>query len=102
VLVDYSLHTYTALFRAYRRSVVENVQFENDGFLAGTELLVKAMLMGYRAGEFPTTLYSRVFGTSKAKIARTIRAHLKFQGRVLLHRLHIKPMVSAARPPRVA
>ena len=96
LLVDWHMHTYTALFRAYRRSVIEHVVFENNGFLSGAELMVKAMLMGYKTGEYPTTLYSRVFGTSKAKIARTVRAHLKFQGRILLHRLHIKPLVQRA------
>lgn len=100
LLVDRRLHTYTALFRVYRRSVIEQVAFESDGFLAGTELLVKAILLGYRAGEFPTTLHARVFGVSKAKIARTVRAHLKFQGRVLLHRLRIRSMVQMPAPAR--
>jgi dolichol-phosphate mannosyltransferase len=91
LLVKWNLHTYTSLFRVYRRQVVKTVQFDSDGFLAGTELLVKAMLAGYEVGEFPAVLYSRVFGESKAKIMRTIQAHLKFQFRILLHRLHISP-----------
>jgi dolichol-phosphate mannosyltransferase len=90
-LVDWRIHTYTALFRAYRRKVIEYVPFESDGFLAGTEILVNGMLMGYRVAEYPAVLHSRVFGTSKAKLMRTIKAHLKFQGRVLLHRLSLKP-----------
>lgn len=91
ILVDWRVHTYTALFRAYRRQVIEYVPFEADGFLAGTEILVNGMLMGYRVAEYPAVLHSRVFGTSKAKLIRTIKAHLKFQGRVLLHRLSLKP-----------
>lgn len=90
-LVNWRIHTYTALFRAYRRQVVERVPFEADGFLAGTEILVNGMLMGYRAAEYPAVLHSRVFGTSKAKLIRTIKAHLKYQGQVLLHRLSLKP-----------
>jgi dolichol-phosphate mannosyltransferase len=78
------------LLRAYRRRVVDNVPFESDGFLAGTEILVNGILMGYRAAEYPTVLHSRAFGVSKAKIARTIRAHLGFQARVLLHRLGVR------------
>lgn len=87
VLVDRHVHTYTSLFRAYRREVVERIPFEADGFLAGTELMVNAMLAGYRVAEYPTTLYSRAFGASKAKIMRTIRAHLGYQGHILLRRL---------------
>ncbi len=91
ILVSWRIHTYTALFRAYRRKVVERVPFESDGFLAGTEILVNGMLMGYRAAEYPAVLHSRVFGSSKAKLIRTIKAHLKYQGQVLLHRLSLKP-----------
>lgn len=87
VLVDRHVHTYTSLFRAYRREVVERIPFAADGFLAGTELMVNAMLAGYKVAEYPTTLYSRAFGASKAKIMRTIRAHLGYQGRILLRRL---------------
>lgn len=97
ILVDRHIHTYTSLFRAYRREVVERISFESDGFLAGTELMVKAMLDGYSVAEYPTTLYSRAFGASKAKIMRTIRAHLRFQGEVLLYRLGKNPVPSQQR-----
>lgn len=91
--VDWRLHTYTALFRAYRRPVVEQVSFAADGFLAGTELLVKAMLAGFHVAEHPAVLHARVHGVSKAKLVRTIRAHLGFQGRVVMHRLGLRRLV---------
>ncbi len=86
-LLDWHVYTYTCLFRAYRSDVIRNIQFEANGFLAGTELLVKAMLKGYRVVEFPAVLYRRVYGVSKARIASTIWAHLKFQWRVLNYRI---------------
>ena len=92
ILVDRRIATYTALFRAYRRDVVRRVPFTADGFLANTELMVNAMLMGYTVAEHPATLYSRQAGASKAKIAGIIRAHLKFQWNVLLQRLRLAPM----------
>jgi len=95
ILVDAHLYTYTSLFRAYRRSVISHVPFQSSGFLAGTELLVKAVLLGYTAAEYPTILHSRISGTSKAKLARTTLAHLRFQGQVLLHRLGLRPLVAA-------
>jgi dolichol-phosphate mannosyltransferase len=97
LLVNWRVYTYTALFRAYRRRVVENVPFHSDGFLAGTEVLVNGMLMGYKAAEYPAVLHARVWGTSKAKIARTILAHLRFQLHVLLHRLRLVPRVVVPR-----
>jgi dolichol-phosphate mannosyltransferase len=87
LLVSWRINTYTALFRAYRRSAIANITFQSDGFLAGTELLVKAMLSGAHIVELPAVLHSRVHGVSKAKIMRTIRAHLGFQWRIFLHRL---------------
>ncbi|MBI3243358.1 MAG: glycosyltransferase family 2 protein [Chloroflexi bacterium] len=94
ILVSWRVHTYTALFRAYRRKVVETVPFESNGFLAGTEILVGGMLRGYKVAEHPAVLHSRVFGVSKAKIMRTIRAHLQFQWRILLHRLGFVSLVN--------
>jgi len=94
-LVNWHVYTYTSLFRAYRRTVIEQVPFESNGYLAGTELLVNGMLMGFRAVEYPAVLHSRVLGTSKAKLARTILAHLKFQARVLLRRLNLTPPVKS-------
>ena len=87
LLVQWNLYTWTALFRAYRRDVVRTVPFSSTGFLAGTEILVNAIGAGYRAAEYPTVLHSRVHGVSKAKIARTVRAHLGFQASVLKRRL---------------
>jgi dolichol-phosphate mannosyltransferase len=87
LLVQWNLYTWTALFRAYRAPVVRAVPFASTGFLAGTEILVNAIGAGYRAAEYPTVLHSRVHGVSKAKIARTVRAHLGFQASVLKRRL---------------
>jgi dolichol-phosphate mannosyltransferase len=97
LLADWRVYTYTSLFRAYRREVIQNVTFESNGFLAGTELMVKGMLMGYRVAEYPAVLYRRAYGESKAKIKRTVLAHLEFQARVLGHRLGLKPMVEGVK-----
>jgi len=83
LLVSWKIHTWTALYRAYRRPVIENISFESNDFLAGTELLVKALRAGYRVSEFPTTLQVRTFGQSSIKIARVTKMHLKFQARLL-------------------
>jgi dolichol-phosphate mannosyltransferase len=92
ILLDWRVHTYTALYRAYRRKVIEEIPFAADDFLGGTELMVKAMLKGYQVDEYPAALHRRMFGVSKAKLLKTIASHLKFQGRLVLHRLHIRSM----------
>ena len=92
IIVDRHIATYTALFRAYRREVTRRVPFYSTGFLAGTELMVNAMLMGYRVAEYPTVLHSRAAGASKAKVFRIIRAHLRFQWGIMLRRLRLAPL----------
>jgi len=94
ILVSWRIHTWTALYRAYRRRVVETVTFESNDFLAGTEILVKAIQAGFRVTEFPTTLHVRTFGQSSIKIARVTRSHLKFQWRLLLQSLFGKSAFS--------
>lgn len=87
LLLDRRLHTYTALFRAYRRKVVEQVPSAADGFLMPAEFLANAILMGYRVAEFPTVLHVRRHGQSKARVARIILAHLRFQAGLFWRRL---------------
>lgn len=94
LLVRWDIHTWTCLFRAYRREVLQTISFEADGYLAGTELMVKAMLAGYRVAEFPATLFSRVAGASKAKLLRTIFAHLGFQWQILLYHLRVSQFLA--------
>jgi dolichol-phosphate mannosyltransferase len=89
ILVDWHVYTYTCLFRAYRPKVIKDIRFGSDDFLAGTEILVKALLKGYRVAEFPAVLHKRMYGVSKAKIAQTIFSHLTFQGWVLLYRMQL-------------
>jgi len=87
LLVDWRVHTYTCLFRAYRRAVVEQVPFESNGFLGVTEVLVNAMLMGFSVQEYPCRVRPRQHGASKAKIFRIVGSHLRLQGRLLWRRL---------------
>lgn len=79
LIVRWDIYCWTALFRAYRRPVIESITFESNDFLAGTEILVKSIQAGFTVAEFPTTLRVRTFGQSSIKIARVTRSHLKYQ-----------------------
>ncbi len=72
------LYTYTGLFRLYRTEVLRTIRFKSDGFLAVAELLVEALLRGYRVVEYPTQLTVREYGQSKAVISRLVIDHLRF------------------------
>jgi dolichol-phosphate mannosyltransferase len=79
VLLDWEIHTYTCLFRAYRREALARISCRSNGYLAVTELLVNALLLGCVVRELPCTLRVRRYGVSKARIARIIGAHLRYQ-----------------------
>jgi dolichol-phosphate mannosyltransferase len=87
LFVDPKIHTYTALFRAYRRRVVDEVPFASNDFLACAEILVNARLRGFSIVEMPAVLRSRAIGTSKARLLRIIRSHVRFQGAVIARRI---------------
>jgi dolichol-phosphate mannosyltransferase len=87
LLLKWDVHTYTAMFRAVRREVAERTPSEANGFLMPAEFLANALLLGYRVAEFPTVLHVRRYGQSKARVARIILAHLRFQTRLIGYRL---------------
>lgn len=80
------LYTYTSVFRAYRRPVIESVVFEEDGFVSAAEVLIRAAEKGFKIVEVPMTLHARKIGQSKMKVARTIRQHLALMARHVVTR----------------
>lgn len=85
------LYTYTSIFRAYRRSVIERVEFAEDGFVSAVEVLIRAAEQDFRITEVPMTLHARKYGTSKMKVLRTIRQHLSMLARSATRRLSPTP-----------
>lgn len=86
LIVGGHIHTYTALFRAFRREVFTTVPVRFDGFLAVAQMLAEASAQGYRTAEYPTVLYVRQYGQSKAKVVRLTLAHLRFMLSLLVRR----------------
>jgi dolichol-phosphate mannosyltransferase len=76
------LYTYTSVFRAYRRAVIERVDFVEDGFVSAVEILILAAEQHFSITEVPLTLRARKFGTSKMKVLRTIGRHLALLMRI--------------------
>ena len=72
------IHTFTALFRAQKKEVIDNIKFESHNFLATAEQLIYALQKGYKVKEFPTTLNVRQYGVSKMKLFLVIKSHFKF------------------------
>src|SRR5262245_56657981 len=74
-LIGQDVHTFTCLFRAYRRDALERIPFRSNGFAAVAEIMLRGMLSGYRVRELPMRLEPRRFGESKLKIGDAIVAH---------------------------
>ena len=92
------LFTYTSMMRAYRRKVIEVVPFSSDGFAGVTEILLRASQQGFRITEVPMVLHSRVVGTSKMKVMRSIAMHLQLMFQAFIWRFKgaaPRPVVNA-------
>jgi dolichol-phosphate mannosyltransferase len=74
-LIGRDVHTFTCLFRAYRREMLTRISFRGDGFSAVAELFLNAMLAGYTIREVPIPLEQRRFGASKLKVSDAVFAH---------------------------
>ena len=71
------IHTFTCLFRAYRREVIKQIHSSEDGFAAVAEILVRATLNGYRVEEIPMPVTARRHGVSKMSTAAAVAGHLR-------------------------
>jgi len=86
LILPQKLYTYTSMFRAYRREVLEIIPVKYPGFLGLVEILAEAMLCGYKVAEYPTRLSARRFGQSKLRVARVIWSHLNYIGKIIVRR----------------
>ncbi|MDH4469106.1 MAG: glycosyltransferase family 2 protein [Bacteriovoracaceae bacterium] len=69
---------YTCMVRIYRKYVLQDMIIQENGFLAITEIKVKAILKKISIYEFPAENNYRKFGESKMKILKNIKQHLMF------------------------
>lgn len=74
-LIGQDVHTFTCLFRAYRRDALLRLPFRFDGFASVAEIMLRGLLAGYRVRELPMRLEARQYGRSKLKISDAVVAH---------------------------
>ena len=72
------MYTFTGLFRAYKADVAKNTRITSNDFLGVAELVIYPLMQGYNIKEYPTVLRTRRFGSSKIKLVKVIKSHLKF------------------------
>lgn len=101
-LLDDRLYTYTSCCRVYRKSVFENFEPENSGFLGVAETLIECKRNGGRVVEYPATLESRLFGESKMKVVRTIGRHLGLLQKLAAERVTGRTSLRSNRPRPVS
>jgi len=76
LFVNRHIHSWTSLFCAYRRYVIERVPFNSNNALASTELLVRVMHAGYKVTELPINLHERASGRSRMSILKLSVVHI--------------------------
>ena len=86
------LHTFTCAVRAYRMEKVRPLLPPPDDFTAAAWLMASAIRSGLVVREVPAVLKVRAAGSSKMRVLRTIRAHLR-----LLRDLKVTPSADDTR-----
>ena len=82
------LYCYTSCFRAYRKSFVENVKLDHNGYVGTVEILWKMETeTGGEIAEIPSTLSLRQYGQSKCRVVQVAFGHLVFMSRIIRARL---------------
>lgn len=76
--VNPDIYTFTCVFRAYRREVIDAIVLESDGKEIHLEILSRALGAGFRVKEVPAVLTARKRGKSKFRFGGTAISHLLF------------------------
>jgi polysaccharide deacetylase family protein (PEP-CTERM system associated) len=87
VAFRHQLHTYSSVFRVYRRSAVVEMQIREDGLVGVTEMLGELEHAGARIVECPVALESREAGLSTWKLFRAGMGHLWLMARLMGRRV---------------
>jgi dolichol-phosphate mannosyltransferase len=87
LLVRRDLFTYTSIFKMYRNAVIKNINIENSGFVAVTELFVKGLEISRKTVEFPCELSIRTTGESKINILNSLVSHIKFMFKIRFNKV---------------
>lgn len=86
-LLKQELATWTSCFRVYRRSHIQDLPLQEDGFLGTAEMSAQLILNKRRIAEHPATLEVRLFGLSKMKTVKAILSHLRLLTRIAASRV---------------
>ena len=87
IITKQKIYTFTALFRLQKKKVVKNIHFVSNDFLATAEMLIYALLKGFKVKEFPTTLYVRKYGVSHMRLIAVIKSHAKFVLKLIKYKI---------------
>ena len=86
LLVDKNISSFTSIFKMYRTSKIKNILIETKGFVAVTELFIKAILNGANVIELPCVLRIRKYGDSKINIIKSTKNHLIFMSKLMFYK----------------
>ncbi len=71
------VHDITNAFRAFRKTVFDEVPLECDDFAISPEQAIKAYLLNFKLGEVPTTYFDRRAGQTKFEMGRMVFRYLR-------------------------
>lgn len=76
-LLGIPTHDIANAFKMYRKTVIDGMKIESNGFEVSMEMALKAYYSGYRFTEIPTVWRERTKGKSNFRIVRLLPSYLK-------------------------
>lgn len=83
LLMRKRLSCWTGMFRLYRKNTISDIKITNDGFDAIAEIAIKIVRQGFTVKEIPAVLRTRREGTSKLRLGRALKRHLRNMARIM-------------------
>jgi dolichol-phosphate mannosyltransferase len=87
ILLGRRVTSVSPIFRLYRREVFGAVTPVAENFEINAEILAKMIFLGMEVREVPAALHRRQFGQSKARMAKSIRNHIRILSKIFLVRV---------------
>ena len=87
IFINRNVSSWTSLFCAYQRRVLDRITFQRNDALASTELLVNAIQGGFSVSELPVRLKARAHGQTHVGSADLTARHLLYLASLPVQRM---------------
>lgn len=84
LLLGKQVTSVSPIFRLYKRDIFHDITLLSENFEINAEILSKMIFRGMHIREVPVALHKRKFGRSKARMAQSIKNHIRILYKIFI------------------